>query len=58
MKADEKKVKTEEKELITNPHVGSSLRSLFEELGEWEEVEALTQKKILAQQAKQKKKPA
>jgi hypothetical protein len=32
-----------------NPHKGSSLRSLFEELGEWDEVEALTQKKIVAE---------
>jgi hypothetical protein len=32
-----------------NPHKGSSLRSLFEELGEWDEVEALTQKKIIAE---------
>jgi antitoxin HicB len=32
-----------------NPHKGSSLRSLFEELGEWDEVEALAQKKIIAE---------
>jgi len=32
-----------------NRHKGSSLRSLFEELGEWDEVEALTQKKIIAE---------
>ncbi len=32
-----------------NSHKGSSLRSLFEELGEWDEVEALTQKKIVAE---------
>ena len=32
-----------------NPHTGSSLRSLFEELGEWDETEALAQKKIIAE---------
>jgi antitoxin HicB len=32
-----------------NPHKGSSLRSLFQELGEWDEVEALAQKKIVAE---------
>lgn len=32
-----------------NPHKGSSLRSFFEELGEWDEVEALAQKKIVAE---------
>jgi antitoxin HicB len=32
-----------------NAHKGSSLRSLFEELGEWDEVEALTQKKVIAE---------
>lgn len=34
-----------------NPHHGSTLDSLFEELGEQEEVEALAAKKILAIQA-------
>ena len=32
-----------------NKHKGSSLRSLFEELGEWDEVEALTTKKVVAE---------
>ncbi|HTQ42792.1 MAG TPA: helix-turn-helix transcriptional regulator [Polyangiaceae bacterium] len=32
-----------------NPHKGSSLRSFFEELGEWDEMEALAQKKIVAE---------
>lgn len=31
--------------MTTNPHKGSSLRSLFEELDEWNEVEALAQRK-------------
>jgi DNA-binding Xre family transcriptional regulator len=33
---------------ITNKHVGSTLDSLFEELGEKEDLELLTQKKLLA----------
>ena len=33
-----------------NKHFGSTLDSLFEELGEKEEVELLTQKKVLANQ--------
>jgi len=32
-----------------NPHEGSTLQSFFEELGEWEDVEALAQKKIIAE---------
>jgi transcriptional regulator with XRE-family HTH domain len=33
----------------TNPREGSTLKSFFEDLGEWEEVEALAQKKIIAE---------
>ena len=33
---------------MKNKHVGSTLDSLFDELGEREEVELLTQKKLLA----------
>jgi hypothetical protein len=33
---------------MKNKHIGSKLDSLFEELGEREEVELLTQKKLLA----------
>ncbi|MEZ4297635.1 MAG: helix-turn-helix transcriptional regulator [Polyangiaceae bacterium] len=32
-----------------NKHVGSTMESLFEELGELEEVELLTQKKLLSE---------
>jgi len=32
-----------------NPHEGSTLQSFFEELGEWEDVEALAQKQIIAE---------
>lgn len=42
-----------------NKHVGSTLESFFEELGELEEVELLTQKKLLAdkiQRAMERKK--
>ncbi len=33
---------------MKNKHIGSTLSSLFEELGEREDVELLTQKKLLA----------
>jgi DNA-binding Xre family transcriptional regulator len=33
---------------MKKPHIGSTLDALFEELGEREEVELLTQKKLLA----------
>ena len=33
--------------LKANKHLGSSLQEFFEELGEWEEVEALAKEKIL-----------
>lgn len=42
-----------------NKHVGSTLESFFEEMGELEEVELLTQKKLLAakiQRAMERKK--
>ena len=39
-----------------NPHHGSTLDSLFDELGEREEVEALAAKKILAIQAERRRK--
>jgi antitoxin HicB len=32
-----------------NPHEGSTLRSLFEELGEWDEVEARIEKRVIAE---------
>jgi antitoxin HicB len=34
---------------MANPHIGSSLRSFYEELGEWDETEALALKKIVAE---------
>jgi plasmid maintenance system antidote protein VapI len=34
---------------MSNKHKGSSVRSFFEETGEWEEVEALAQKKVVAE---------
>ena len=42
-----------------NKHVGSTLESLFEEMGELEDLELLTQKKLLAdkiQRATERKK--
>lgn len=42
-----------------NKHIGSTLESLFEEMGELEDVELLTQKKLLAnkvQRAMERKK--
>ncbi len=32
-----------------NPREGSTLRSLFEELGEWDEVEARVEKRVIAE---------
>ena len=32
-----------------NRHKGSSVRSFFEEIGEWDEVQALAQKKIIVE---------
>jgi antitoxin HicB len=34
---------------MKNKHIGSSVRSFFEERGEWDEVQALAQKKIIAE---------
>lgn len=34
------------KQMKNNQHMGSTLQSLFEETGEWEEVKALAEKKI------------
>ena len=34
--------------MAKNPHIGSTVQSLFEELGEWDEVQARAQKKIIA----------
>jgi antitoxin HicB len=34
---------------MKNKHIGSSVKSFFEERGEWEEVQALAQKKIIAE---------
>jgi antitoxin HicB len=33
-----------------NPYIGTSLQSLLEELGEWDEVRARAQKKVVADQ--------
>ncbi len=33
---------------MKNPHIGSTLQSFFEELGEWDEVVAMAQKEIIA----------
>jgi len=41
---------------MTNKHIGSTLDSLFEELGELEEVNALAAKKILALQTERRMK--
>ncbi len=35
--------------MTRNAHEGATLQSFFEELGEWEEVEALAQKKIISE---------
>ena len=34
--------------MVTNPHIGSSLQDMFEELGEWEEIEVRLEKRMIA----------
>lgn len=40
---------------VKNPHLGSTLKSLFVELGEWDEVKAGAKKKIAAERNRRKK---
>ena len=39
---------SEREMIMKNPHLGSSMQSLFEELGEWEEMEVRLEKRMIA----------